>query len=355
VTVTAGSSRVDQEKHGACPEHGMESVKCAVCHESETVLLFESLHDMHYGGSGSFSVRRCRRCDLAWVSPRPNREGMRDYYRANYSPYQDRAADATRAFAPLRRLLSFPYRMRYGRLDQVSFPPRPGARMLDIGCSTGQLLESMRNIGWDVWGIEMDTGAARKAAIRAGGEERVFVGSVGDAQYPKHSFDLVTASHVLEHLHDPITTLTQIHTWLCPGGQLRIWVPNVESIESKIFGPHWSGLDIPRHLYHFSPTTLSRLLDLTAFEINSWRPQFQGSSFGNSLKQALASFLRRGPGPPATGLIYNAATPVGWIMCGLGSASAVEVLAVARATPTDPNALKSRSPAGLTVSPWPPS
>jgi 2-polyprenyl-3-methyl-5-hydroxy-6-metoxy-1,4-benzoquinol methylase len=335
---------------GVWAQPGMERTECILCVESRTVALYDDLSDVHYGGEGSFSVRRCVQCELTWLSPRPDSERMKDYYGVSYVPYEDRTNRARTALAPLRTLLSFPYQMRYGQLGQTSTPPRPGARMLDVGCGPGQLLEAMRKIGWEVWGIEMDAAAASKAARRAGDDERVFVGPIGNAKYPQGKFDLITASHVLEHLHDPLMTLKQMHRWLRPGGYLQIWVPNIVSIESKVFGRHWSGLDTPRHLYHFSPATISRMLDRAAFDVTSWRPQFQGSSFGSSVKQALASMTRRRPGRPATGLIYRSAVPLGWVMCGLGGSAAIEVHAIARKTPIGAVQVDELTPAQATAS-----
>lgn len=308
---------------------GMERPACALCGGQESVALHEDLRDVHYGGAGSFSIQRCVRCDLAWLSPRPDRERIKDYYGNGYLPYEERVDRARVALRPARVLLSLPYRVRYGRTGQDSAPPVPAAKMLDVGCGPGHLMEQMRNRGWEVWGVEMDGAAARKAAARAGSAERVLVGTLADADYPEHGFDLITASHVLEHLHDPLTALERMRGWLRPGGRIQIWVPNIDSLESRLFGPHWSGLDAPRHLYHFSPATVSGMLVRAGFEVVGWRPQFQGSSFGNSLKQALRRKARGAHDRPATGLVYGCSVPIGWLMCGLGASAAIEVRALA--------------------------
>lgn len=297
-------------------------------------------------------MKRCLQCGLTWLSPPPDRERIKDYYGGGYVPYEERGSSARIALGPLRNLLSLPYQMRYGPLGQTSTPPGPAARMLDVGCGPGHLLEAMRNIGWEVWGIELDAAAARKAGKRAGNTERVFVGPVADAEYPERSFDLITASHVLEHLHDPLTTLKHMHRWLRPGGPLQIWVPNIESIESRLFGRHWSGLDTPRHLYHFSLATVSGMLDLAGFDVVAWRPQFQGSSFGSSLKQALTSMTRRAHGRPAIGLVYSCSVPLGWLMCGLGASAAIEVRAIAREESAAVKQVNEQTPTQATASRW---
>src|SRR5207253_567688 len=150
----------------------------------------------------------------------------------------------------------------------------------DVGCGSGLLLDSMRAVGWEARGIELDAETARLAAARAKCEDHIFTGSVDEAEYPSGQFALVTASHVLEHVHNPLSALKRIRRWLHTDGQLRIWIPNLDSLESRMFRSRWSGLDIPRHLFHFSRQSITRMLNASDFTVIRSRPQFQGSSLG---------------------------------------------------------------------------
>jgi SAM-dependent methyltransferase len=184
-------------------------------------------------------------------------------------------------------------------------------------------MKRMAALGWEAWGIEMDPRAAANAAKGVGAAERVFVGRALDADYPPESFDAVVGSHVVEHLHDPLELLRRARGWLRAGGELRLWAPNIASLESRVFGAHWSALDVPRHLHHFTPTTLGAVLAEAGFEVSASRPQFQGSSFADSL---VAAVVRRGFSP-ASGLLYSATVPIGWLLCAAGSGAYVEVRA----------------------------
>lgn len=96
-------------------------------------------------------------------------------------------------------------------------------------------------------------------------------------------FDLVTMTHVLEHVHDPCFVLEKIRRSLRTAGVLRIWVPNVASPEAQFFRRFWFGLDVPRHLTHFSPVTPRAVLEHAGFRIERVLPEFQATRLSGSL------------------------------------------------------------------------
>jgi SAM-dependent methyltransferase len=76
---------------------------------------------------------------------------------------------------------------------------------------------------------------------------------------------------VLEHVHDPLDLLVHVRRRLGPGGRLAVTVPNVDGPGARWFGPGWAGLDLPRHLTHFGPQTLRRMLDRAGFCVTALR------------------------------------------------------------------------------------
>jgi SAM-dependent methyltransferase len=85
--------------------------------------------------------------------------------------------------------------------------------------------------------------------------------------FPPNSLDAVFGWMVVEHLEDPATVVRKIAAALRPGGYFVFSVPNAGSWEFAVFREHWYGLDVPRHLWHFSPRTLGRLLAVTGFSV----------------------------------------------------------------------------------------
>jgi SAM-dependent methyltransferase len=87
----------------------------------------------------------------------------------------------------------------------------------------------------------------------------VFAGDVLDASFAADSFDVITCFHVLEHLYEPKAIVAKVFSWLKPGGIFYVMVPNIDSAAVRVFGSFWYGLELPRHLWHFSPVSLQNL------------------------------------------------------------------------------------------------
>jgi SAM-dependent methyltransferase len=105
----------------------------------------------------------------------------------------------------------------------VKIHPGSAARILEIGCSGGLLMEQLRREGFgQVQGIDIS-----EAAIELCGRKGLSA-QVMDAQrptLPDASFDFVIASDVLEHLADDIGALREWRRILKPGGSLLVFVP----------------------------------------------------------------------------------------------------------------------------------
>ena len=110
-----------------------------------------------------------------------------------------------------------------------------------------------RRAGWDVVGIEFEPSLAEASSRRYG--VPVVVGDAVSADV-RGPFDVITMWHVLEHLPDPGSALARAAGLLRPGGTLIVSVPNNDSLQARLGGDDWLHLDIPRHIYHFTPGSL---------------------------------------------------------------------------------------------------
>jgi 2-polyprenyl-3-methyl-5-hydroxy-6-metoxy-1,4-benzoquinol methylase len=168
---------------------------------------------------------------------------------------------------------------------------KQGGAILDLGCSSGSFLETLKGGKWDLYGVEMSTESADRALARCGA--KVFVGDILDAPFLPGSFDVITCFHVFEHLYQPREVLAKVSEWLKPGGIFYTLMPNIDSAGARVFKSYWYALELPRHLYHFSPKSLSQLaasVGMEKFSMMTGRELFIEKSMHYILDDLLRKF-----------------------------------------------------------------
>lgn len=144
----------------------------------------------------------------------------------------------------------------------LSAPAEHQDRLLDVGCGDGEALDILRLLRWQVVGVELDGNAVESARSRG---LDVRHGDLAAAGFAKDSFDAVTSSHVIEHVHDPFAFLIEQKRVLKSGGRLVAVTPNVRGPIHGKHAQHWLNLDPPRHLVVFTPASLKRLAIAAGF------------------------------------------------------------------------------------------
>ena len=240
----------------------LEDAGCALCSSTEYRPVLVGQDRLH-GGPGRFQVVACRRCGLMRTNPRPTFATIGLYYPQDYEPYIETASeDRHRRRHAVSRIVS--------SLD-TAIPLLAPGRLLEIGSASGNYLVAMQRAGWHVTGVEFDPTAAATAARTTGADVRV--GGVLDTDFPPASFDLVCGWMVFEHLHDPVSAFARVFEWLTPGGWLAFSVPDAGNWQLRTFGDAWFALQLPTHLYHFTKTTIRRVLSSRGYEAISIRSQ----------------------------------------------------------------------------------
>ena len=245
-----------------------------------------------------WNLKQCSnpKCGLIWLDPMPVKEDMGQAY-ANYYTHAPQAARSHLQFIKqIYKLMKRGFLAgRYGyRINSTScfvrcigkilyvFPLQrcdvdagvrflhavPEGRLLDVGCGSGEWLASMRELGWNVCGVDFDEGAVSLA--RQSGLD-IRCGDLEAQRFPDESFDAVTLNHVIEHVPDPVRTLLECARILKRNGKLVIFTPNSSSLGHRIFRQHWRGLEPPRHLHLFSPLSMKAVLNLAGFSDTSVR------------------------------------------------------------------------------------
>ncbi len=209
-----------------------------------------------YCEKNGFTVLRCTRCGLAFVSDEPTEEDLRKFYRESYLPYHLLYGDFEEKAE-----------RRYSLVESAA-GDRPG-NLLDVGCSYGFFLNVARKHGWTVKGVEMGSRPAEYARTKNGLD--VFEGSLQRSNFADSSFDVVTLFHVIEHAQNPLDLLSTIRRVLKEGGLLVMLTPNIESLHSLMLGRDWTWLHPPDHLFYFSRSSLDLALHKAGFESTSLR------------------------------------------------------------------------------------
>jgi len=232
--------------------------QCNLCtgHEFQP---FITGRDRSHGANGTFYLVRCVACGLVFLNPHPSPIEMMAFYPADYLPYAKPPIQETSWLKRLDRQLG----IRQLCLPVIQSAGSPG-RILDVGCATGSFLVGMRAYGWETWGVEPNPTTAQYARDQAG--LNVKTGILEESNFSAEFFDVITLWHVFEHVFDPRSTLNEAWRLLKPNGWLILTVPHLESLEARLFGRYWLGLDIPRHLFLYTKSVLYRYLTETGFD-----------------------------------------------------------------------------------------
>ena len=251
-----------------------EQIACPLCHSQDSKRVCET-RDVLHGLPGRFRLVRCRGCSHVYLNPRPTPETICHYYPADYSPHAapvDPEQEGTHESSSSRSIQMAKWipglRGLYYWLKETCaevVPPVNVAepRALELGCGNGGFLKILRNKGWQAEGLEPAEAAVTEARRKG---FRVHHGIFTDGLYDENSQNAVFAWMVLEHLHDPVRALHEIHRILKPGGWFVASVPNWGCWEPRVLGPYWYSLQLPTHLHQFTPHILRRTLADCGFE-----------------------------------------------------------------------------------------
>ena len=224
---------------------------CVACGGLPHTPAFTNLRD--YLTGDHFDILRCDGCGLLVTEPLPAGAEISKYYPERYRGNRHGFTGAWRCSQRAKAI-------------QACFAPGFRGRILDIGCGDGSFALHMKSRGWDVAATEIDAGTINR--LIASGIDAKLSATATTQGFDK-PFDAITCWHVLEHMEQPLRVAEWVHSQLASGGFFQATVPNVASVQARVFGGRWIHLDVPRHRQHFSPATLESLLCSAGFSIRS--------------------------------------------------------------------------------------
>jgi SAM-dependent methyltransferase len=215
-----------------------------------------------------FSYVRCKRCGLVQMNPQPLEEEIRRRYDTRtgeeYLSYELANEESFLSLALLA--------LKDAGFDKIEseLTAKLPARILDIGCATGSLLAHLRERGWETTGVEISGPQAEYGRRERNLDVRSL--PLEENRFPDAYFDVVLASHLIEHLNAPAALIAEVRRILAPGGRFFVTTPNIAGFQARLFRGRWRSA-IFDHLYLFSVKTLSRLLEEKGFiieRISTW-------------------------------------------------------------------------------------
>ncbi|MBN7809778.1 class I SAM-dependent methyltransferase [Algoriphagus sp. H41] len=235
--------------------------KCPLC-KSGLFLNHTEITD-HAVSRESFILCKCSNCQLLFTNPRPTQETIGPYYNfPEYYSHEDKAKNITQWI--YQKVRNYNISKKVTSIEQLVSK----GSLLDYGCGTGEFLNTAKQHGWKVAGVEPNEKARTLASEKLNKKIKPSI----DELKKSARFDVITLYHVLEHIHDLRKTVKKIIKHLNSEGYIVIAVPNHQSWDGRKYGKFWAGWDVPRHLYHFSQESMQKFQEEFGLELQETKP-----------------------------------------------------------------------------------
>lgn len=222
----------------------------------------------------AFNLTYNEELDFLKTVPQPKEEDLHKYYESEeYISHTDEK----------RGVLSFLYQTvkKWSLINKTNLIGKENngvGSLLDVGAGTGDFLIAAKNNGWKVFGVEPN-----KNALKLASEKGIEL-ELNLDKFVGNQFDVVTLWHVLEHIPNLEETVIKLSNLVKPNGTLIIAVPNFKSYDAKYYKEYWAAYDVPRHLWHFSKTSIEKIF-AKEFMLHKIKPMIFDSFYVSLLSE----------------------------------------------------------------------
>lgn len=272
----------------------MEQIPCPISNSTAFTPFLQVPDRFDPTGIAKFSLVRSSASGLIMLNPRPERAEMADHYLCQrYEPYLNRHSVSTigeRVYLAARSLL---VGYRASIILKGLRMPLNDLSVLEIGCSTGDLLNYLHQKKGieqqNLAGVEPDSKSRDYGRAHYGLKIYPSLAETAQDICGEKKFDRIVLWHSLEHIHDLHETLSLARTLLDQEGLIVLTLPNMESHDARHYRENWIAWDAPRHLYHFVPDTLEKLLALHQLQLAGFQPYLPDSLYNTLNSEKLCS------------------------------------------------------------------
>ncbi|MBU2631384.1 MAG: class I SAM-dependent methyltransferase [Proteobacteria bacterium] len=255
----------------------LEHVTCSLCGSKDYINTYISKDYLF--SQETFTVVRCKACGLLFTNPRVKETQIGGYYYPGYLTFNN--SKQVGVFQKIKNKVGRLFGSIHWEVLQT-LESTNVKTVLEIGPGNGSLLYFLKEHGFEVVGIETDSHCAQKI------QEQGIACHCGDlndviSNIGAKKFDAVILCHAFEHVYHPKKTLKNIYDLLNENGVVYLSLPNSGSREAKLFGKHWKGLDLPRHIVHYDTNTIRLILQGAGFDVIKIENQGFPSSFVESI------------------------------------------------------------------------
>lgn len=216
------------------------------------------------------------------TSPQPTSESLPAYYKSeDYISHTDSRRNLFEKAYHLVRKISLKQKLKL--INSFSFEAKS---LLDVGCGTGDFLQTAQQNNWIISGIEPNQ-EARTIANNKTNNAVLETGALLNLK--PESFDIITLWHVLEHVPNLEEYIQILKKLLKPNGILIIAVPNYKSYDALYYGRFWAAYDVPRHLWHFNQNSITKLMSKVDMEVIKTRPMYFDAYYVSLLSEKYKS------------------------------------------------------------------
>ncbi|MEM6813301.1 MAG: class I SAM-dependent methyltransferase [Bacteroidota bacterium] len=227
----------------------------------------------HLVSGESFALNLCNKCGLVFTNPRPNEESIHKYYLSNkYLSHTNKSGNLLSLLYKLVRVYTIKKKIKL--IQKYT----ENKTILDYGCGTGDFLQACKKAGFRTFGLEPNENAKTQA-------QKKDLHLISNLKDLKERVDIITAWHVIEHVHDLKSVIRLLKKNLNNDGILFIAVPNMKSYDALYYKEHWAAYDVPRHLYHFTQESFGKLIAKNKFKLIDTVPMIFDSFYISILSE----------------------------------------------------------------------